>query len=320
MILGERATGHQWGSLPRTPVVWRAARDALRAAGIRVRMATKTAIVTGSNTGIGKATALGLAKQGFQVVLAVRDTAKGDAARAEIVAQSGSDGVVVMPLDLGDFASIRAFAAAFVGRFQRLDVLVNNAGVTARKRTTTKDGLETTFGVNHVGTALLTRELLPVLERSAPARIVVVSSGLHYRGKMAWDDPQQTRGPFRGLSAYNQSKLANVLFTKALARRLQGKGVTVNALHPGVVATELTREYPKAIAALFKLFLISPERGAECSLYVATSPDLAETTGAYFEKSRAKPASRDARDEAQQERLWQLTEEIIANPSQRRAA
>src|SRR5580704_6030474 len=283
-------------------------------------MATKTAIVTGSNTGIGKATALGLSKQGFQVVLAVRDTAKGDAARAEIVAQSGSDGVVVMPLDLGDFASIRAFAAAFVGRFQRLDVLVNNAGVTARKRTTTKDGLETTFGVNHVGTALLTRELLPVLERSAPARIVVVSSDLHYRGKMAWDDLQQAKGPFRGLAAYNQSKLANVLFTKALARRLQGKGVTVNALHPGVVATELTRDYPQAIAAIWNLFLISPERGARCSLHVATSPDLADTTGAYFAKSRAKPASRDARDEEQQERLWGLTEAIIASASQQRAA
>jgi NAD(P)-dependent dehydrogenase (short-subunit alcohol dehydrogenase family) len=283
-------------------------------------MATKTAIVTGSNTGIGKATALGLAKQGFQVVLAVRDKAKGDAARAEIVAESGNDGVLVMPLDLGEFASIRAFAAAFGERFQRLDVLVNNAGLTTRKRAATKDGLETTFGVNHVGTALLTRELLPVLERSAPARIVVVSSDLHYRGKMAWDDLQQAKGPFRGLAAYNQSKLANVLFTKALARRLQGKGVTVNALHPGVVATELTRDYPPAIAAILKLFLISPERGAQCSLYVATSPDLADTTGAYFAKSRAKPASRDARDEEQQERLWGLTEAIIASASQQRAA
>ena len=283
-------------------------------------MATKTAIVTGSNTGIGKATALGLAKQGFQVVLAVRDKAKGDAARAEIVAESGNDGVLVMPLDLGEFASIRAFAAAFGERFQRLDVLVNNAGLTTRKRAATKDGLETTFGVNHVGTALLTRELLPVLERSAPARIVVVSSDLHYRGKMAWDDLQQAKGSFRGLAAYNQSKLANVLFTKALARRLQGKGVTVNALHPGVVATELTRDYPQAIAAILKLFLISPERGAQCSLYVATSPDLADTTGAYFAKSRAKPASRDARDEEQQERLWGLTEAIIASASQQRAA
>ena len=174
--------------------------------------------------------------------------------------------------------------------------------------------------MNHVGTALLTRQLLPVLERSAPARIVVVSSDLHYRGKMAWDDLEQRRGSFRGLAAYNQSKLANVLFTNALARRLEGKGVTANALHPGVVATELTREYPKAIAALIKLFLISPERGAECSLYVATSPDLADTTGAYFEKSRPKPASAAARDEEQQERLWTLTEEIIASTSARRAA
>ena len=283
-------------------------------------MANKTAIVTGSNTGIGKETALGLAKRGFDVVLAVRDQVKGDAARAEIVAQSGHDAVVVMPLDLAEFASIRAFAASFADRFQRLDVLVNNAGLTTRKRAVTRDGLEATFGVNHVGTALLTRELLPVLERSAPARIVVVSSNLHYRGKMGWEDPQQTQGPFRGLAAYNQSKLANVLFTKALARRLKGTGVTVNALHPGVVATELTRDYPKAIASILKLFLLSPQKGAECSLHVATSPDLAQTTGSYFDKSRAKPASADARDEAQQERLWELTEAIIQSASQRRAA
>jgi NAD(P)-dependent dehydrogenase (short-subunit alcohol dehydrogenase family) len=169
-------------------------------------MTAKIAIVTGSNTGIGKETALGLAKQGLQVVLAVRDAAKGETARAEIAAQSKNDGVVVMPLDLGDFASIRSFAAAFAQRFPRLDVLVNNAGIVTRQRTVTKDGLESTFGVNHVGTALLTLELLPLLEKSAPSRVVIVSSDLHYRGKMQWDDLQQTRGKFRGLAAYNQSK------------------------------------------------------------------------------------------------------------------
>jgi NAD(P)-dependent dehydrogenase (short-subunit alcohol dehydrogenase family) len=280
----------------------------------------KIAIVTGGNTGIGKATALGLANEGMQVVLAVRDAAKGEAARAEIAAQSGNANVFVMPLDLGDFESIRAFAAEYTRRFSRLDALVNNAGVTTRVRSTTKQGLETTFGVNHVGTALLTMELLPLLEKSAPSRVIVVSSDLHYRGTMRWDDLQQSKGPFRGLAAYNQSKLANVLFTNALARRLAGKGVTVNALHPGVVATELTREYPKVVTAILKLFLLTPEQGAACSLHVATSPELAGTTGMYFEKSRPKPASRDARDVAQQERLWSITEEIIARVSRRAAA
>jgi NAD(P)-dependent dehydrogenase (short-subunit alcohol dehydrogenase family) len=283
-------------------------------------MAAKIAIVSGSNTGIGKTTALGLAKQGAQVVLAVRDVAKGEAARAEIAALSGSQSLRVMPLDLGDFASIRRFASDFSRDFPRLDVLVNNAGVTTRKRSTTKDGLETTFGVNHVGTALLTLELLPLLEKSAPSRVVIVSSDLHYRGRMDWDDLQQTRGSYRGLAAYNQSKLANVLFSNALARRVAEKGVTVNALHPGLVATELARDYPKAIAAIGKLFMISPERGAQCSLYVASSPDLEGTTGAYFYKSKPKAASRDARDEVQQERLWAITEALVASAPSRSAA
>jgi NAD(P)-dependent dehydrogenase (short-subunit alcohol dehydrogenase family) len=283
-------------------------------------MASKIAIVTGGNTGIGKATALGLAKAGYEVVLAVRDLAKGEAARAEIASLSKNESVVLMPLDLADFASIRTFAAVFAQRFARLDVLVNNAGLAPRKRSTTKDGLETTFGVNHVGTALLTLELLPVLERSAPSRIVILSSGLHYRGKMKWDDLQQASGRYDGLRAYNQSKLANVLFTKALARRLAGKGVTVNAVHPGVVATELSRDFPKALTAIFKLFLLSPERGAECSLHVATSPDVAGTTGEYFEKSKPKTASKDARDEGQQERLWTVTEGLIQGATKEKAA
>jgi len=282
-------------------------------------MAAKVTIVTGSNTGIGKATALGLARDGAEVILAVRDTAKGEAARAEIVAQSKNEKVVVMPLDLGDFASIRAFAAAFAQRYPRLDILVNNAGLWNSKRSVTKEGFEATFGVNHVGTALLTLELLPLLEKSAPSRIVIVSSDLHYRGKMRWDDLQHAKGSFSGLAAYNQSKLANVLFANALSRRLGGKGVTVNSLHPGVVATELTRDLPKVISAVWKMFLLTPEQGAACSLYVATSPAIEGTTGAYFDKSKPKPPSKDGRDVDQQERLWALTEELTGRAAKRAA-
>jgi NAD(P)-dependent dehydrogenase (short-subunit alcohol dehydrogenase family) len=276
-------------------------------------MQGKLAIVTGANTGIGRETGRGLAHQGATVILACRDLARGEDARADIARTSGRDDVALMPLDLGDQASIRAFAAAFRSRYGRLDVLVNNAGVAPRKRATTRDGFETTFGVNHLGTALLTFELLELLRASAPARVVVVSSGLHYRGKMAWDDLQFERHTFRGIPAYNQSKLANVLFTKALARRLAGTGVTVNALHPGVVATELTRSYPRAIVAVMQMFLLTPAQGAACSLHVATAPDLAGVTGEYFEKSRIKPASRDARDVAAQEKLWALTEPLLAS-------
>jgi NAD(P)-dependent dehydrogenase (short-subunit alcohol dehydrogenase family) len=284
-------------------------------------MEGKICIVTGSNTGIGKTTALGLARRGATVILAVRDLAKGQAARDEIARRAGGRGVLdVMRLDLGDFASIRAFARSFAERYGRLDVLVNNAGVTLRARGATKDGLETTFGTNHVGTALLTKELLPILQKSAPSRIVIVSSNLHYRGRMNWDDLEQSRGPFRGLSAYNQSKLANVLYTKALARRLEGTGVTVNALHPGVIATDLARDYPKALIALWQLFLLTPEEGAECTLHVATAPQLDGVSGEYFEKSKPKRASKVARDEAQQERLWAVTEELIACYGARSAA
>jgi NAD(P)-dependent dehydrogenase (short-subunit alcohol dehydrogenase family) len=271
----------------------------------------KVAIVTGANTGIGKETARGLAAEGAMVVLAVRDLDKGEAARASIVETTGNADVFVLPLDLASKKSIRAFAATFAERFERLDVLVNNAGLWTRSRQTTEDGFERTFGVNHLGTFLLTHELLPLLERSAPSRVVVVSSGLHYRGKMDWDDLMAETRSYSGTRAYNQSKLANVLFTKALARRLEGTGVTVNALHPGVVATELTRELPGFLAKLAKLFLLTPEQGAATSLHVAISQETATKSGAYFDDSREKIASRDARDEEAQERLWLISERLL---------
>lgn len=272
----------------------------------------KVCIVTGSNTGIGKETARGLAAGGATVVLACRDPQKAEAARADIVATTGNQGVSVMALDLGSKASIHAFVAAFQAKFDRLDVLVDNAGLWPKERGTTVDGLETTFGVNHVGTFLLTRELLPLLKKSAPARVVVLSSSLHYRGEMVWDDLMFEKRKYGATAAYNQSKLANVLFTRALARRLAGTGVTVNAVHPGVVATELARGYPKLLVKLFHLFTITPEKGAACSLHVATSPALAGVSGEYFEKSRVKPPAKAALDEAAQERLWTLTEALVA--------
>jgi NAD(P)-dependent dehydrogenase (short-subunit alcohol dehydrogenase family) len=275
----------------------------------------KICIVTGSNTGIGKETARGLAASGATVILACRDEAKAEAARADIAKSTKNPLVVAIPLDLADFASIRAFARSVGERYGKVDLLVNNAGVTARRRGVTKDGFETTFGVNHLGTALLTLELLDLLKKGDHARIVVLASGLHYRGKMAWADLQFTTRNYDGITAYNQSKLANVLFTKALATRLEGTGVTVNAVHPGVVATELTRDYPRAVIAVMQLFLLSPQRGAACSLFVATAPEIAGVTGEYFEKSRSKPASREARDVEAQERLWKLTLELLEQPA-----
>lgn len=272
----------------------------------------KVCIVTGGNTGIGKETARGLAQRGAKVVLACRDTGKAEAARDDIARSTGRKDVEVIALDLGSKASIRAFGERFRAAHERLDVLVNNAGVWRSSRGTTEDGIEATFGVNHVGTWLLTQDLLPLLKKSAPSRIVVLSSKLHYRGRMDWEDLQFERRKYSTAAAYSQSKLANVLFTKALARRLDGAGVMVNAVHPGVVSTDLMRDYPKLLVKLFNLFLLTPEQGAACSLHVATAPELAGVTGEYFEKSRIKPAAAEALDEAAQERLWALTEALAA--------
>ena len=272
----------------------------------------KVAIVTGSNTGIGKATAKGLLAEGAKVILACRDVAKGEAARAELAAATGRTALRVMPLDLGSAASIRAFAAQVRAEEPRLDVLVNNAGVWPTTRGTTADGFESTFGVNHLGTFLLTRELLPLLKSSSPSRIVVVSALLHYRGRIDWDDLQFERRKYSGLAAYCQSKLCNVLFTLALARRLEGTGVTVNAVHPGVVATELSRNFPKLLVKLSNLFLMTPEQGAQCSLYVATAPELGATSGKYFERSKPKRPAKAALDVGAQERLWALSERALS--------
>lgn len=271
----------------------------------------KVCIVTGANTGIGKETARGLAERGATVILAVRDAKKGEAARADIEATTRNPNVSVRELDLASAESIRGFAERFKAAHDRLDVLVNNAGVWTRGRQTTQDGFEAVFGVNHLGTFLLTHELLDLVRKSAPSRIVVVSSGLHYRGKMDWDDLQFDRRSYGGTTAYNQSKLANVLFTKALARRLEGTGVTVNALHPGVVATELTRELPGWMKKVWNFFLLTPKEGAATSLHVATSDECATITGAYFDKSRPKTPSRAARDEAAQERLWEISLRLL---------
>lgn len=271
----------------------------------------KTCIVTGSNTGIGKETARGLAALGATVVLACRDEVKAQEACDDIARTTGSDRLVVMRLDLAELAAIRSFARAFEQRFDRLDVLVDNAGVWPHRHQRTKDGLELTFGVNHIGTMFVTTELLSVLKASAPARVVVVSSRAHYSGQIDWDDPMFEQHRYDATAAYYQSKLANVLFSNALASRLAGTGVTVNALHPGVIVTDLSRDLPSWVVALARPFLMKPPQGAQCSLFVATSSEVTNVTGAYFERSRAVEPLPIARDQAAQERLWELSERLI---------
>ncbi len=269
----------------------------------------KVAIVTGANTGLGLETARGLLAKGATVVLACRDLKKGEAARAELVASTGNDKATVMLLDLANLDRTRNFVTRFEAQFPRLDVLVNNAGLWPRTRRKTEDGFETTFGVNHLGTFFLTHALLPLLKRSAPSRVVVLTSSLHFGAEMDFEDPMFKVRKHKGSIAYGQSKLANMLFTLALARRLEGTGVTVNAVHPGVVATGLNREAPPHVQPARGA--LTPKEGAAGSIYLATAPELATVTGHYFDGTMDKDPSPRALDVAAQDRLWDLSMTLL---------
>jgi NAD(P)-dependent dehydrogenase (short-subunit alcohol dehydrogenase family) len=269
----------------------------------------KICIVTGGNSGIGAATVAGLALRGATVVIACRSVDRGRAALEEIAAKTGSKDLSVMQLDLASLESVRSFAAAFTARFTRLDVLVENAGVMTQKRQRTVDGLEMNFGVNHVGHFLLTDLLLPFLKASAPSRIVVVSSNLHSSGKIDFDDLAMEKG---WSGSYPRSKLANMLFVRALAKRLEGSKVVVNGLHPGVVSTNLARDYAAPIRLIAKWFFKSPAQGARTSLHLATAPEAAGISGRYFANEKETKAGEAALDDGLAERLWVETERLIA--------
>ena len=281
-------------------------------------MQDKVVLITGGNTGIGKETAIALAKLGARVTITSRDPDKGQAALADIRRQAGSDAVECMRLDLASLASVRAFAAEFLASHPRLDVLVNNAGLTLSQRSETEDGLESTLGINHFGHFALTGLLVERLKHSAPARIVVLSSDAH-RGALRgldFDDLQARRG-YSGMGTYCKSKLANLLFTVELAERLQGSGVTVNAVHPGLVATEFGGA--DDVGGLFGLlvrashvFSLSPAKGARTSVYVASSPAVEGVTGKYFVRSKPVRPSRAAQDKQAALRLWELSEQLTA--------
>ncbi|CAG7815404.1 unnamed protein product [Allacma fusca] len=275
----------------------------------------KTVIVTGSNTGIGKETARGLAKYGATVYMACRDLTLCEKAREEIVLDTKNSKVYCRHCDLADFDSVRKFAEEFKKEEGKLNILINNAGIMRCPRMLTKQGIEMQLGVNHMGHFLLTNLLLEPLKAAAPSRIVVLSSLAHTRGTINFEDLNSEKSYDPG-DAYSQSKLANVLFTKELAKRLQGTGVTVNAVHPGLVVTELARhmDISKSTMAkifvqpIFKFVLKTPTQGSYTSLYVALDPSLDSTTGKYFSDSAEKDTAPAAEDPETALRLWLTSE------------
>jgi NAD(P)-dependent dehydrogenase (short-subunit alcohol dehydrogenase family) len=279
----------------------------------------KTVVITGGNAGIGKETAVGLAQRGAHVIITSRDPARGEAAASEIRERSRVDGEVeVMTLDLASLASIREFASELARRHDRIDVLCNNAGVMLGNRRLTSDGFEQTFGVNHLGHFVLTDLLMPQLRAAAPSRVVNVSSHAHKSARNGLDfGDLQSEQEYKPFQVYARSKLANISFTRELARRLDGSGVTANALHPGFVRSRFGRDGDTgqlmgAIAPFVQLFAISARRGARTSIYLASSPEVAETTGGYFFRCKPAAVSKPAEDDDAARRLWSASEELVA--------
>lgn len=273
-------------------------------------MTGRVCVVTGANRGIGRATAEGLAELGAKVILLCRSKEDGEAVAHEIGDQHPVIPEVVTA-DLSSQASIRRAATDLQGRYARLHVLINNAGVIPRRREVTVDGLEMQLAVNHLAYFLLTHLLLPQLKAGAPSRIINVSSGAHTHAGMDFDDVQAERG-YDPKQVYSRSKLANILFTYELARRLRGTGVTANCLNPGVVATGMLADYMGVAsgAGLSSSFGASPEEGAETSIYLASSAEVERVTGKYFERKQARRSSRESYDEAPARRLWDLSERM----------
>jgi NAD(P)-dependent dehydrogenase (short-subunit alcohol dehydrogenase family) len=269
----------------------------------------KTCLVTGATSGIGQATAVRLAELGATVLAVARDQARGAQAAAEIRRRAPRSRVEVLTADISRLGEVRTLAAQVQDRYDRLDVLVNNAGVAKFRPQLTPDGLGVTFATNHLGPFLLTNLLLDQLRRSAPARVITVSSDRHTQQRsIPWDDLEPGHD-----CTYKASKLLNILFTYELARRLSGTGVTANCLSPGFVRTELGREATGAFRIFLRLarpFQTSPEAGAQTSVHLATSPAVAEVSGRYFEKCAPAESSALSRDPAAAERLWQLSTQL----------
>lgn len=272
----------------------------------------KTVLITGATSGIGLEASVKLARAGAKVVMVGRDARKTDACVTNVKMRAGTNAVTALLCDFSSQADIRRLANAFRAEHSQLDVLVNNAGTVFAKRTLTEDGIEATFAVNHLAPFLLTNLLLDLIVRSAPARIVNVSSIGHYYGTMDFNDLGFAKR-YTTVAAYERSKLGNMLFTRELARRLNGRGVTVNALHPGAVATGIWNHAPawsKPFIKMLSFLLISSEAGGDNLARLVIAPELDGLTGRYFNMKKEQPPSRLALDEALSAQLWEVSAKL----------
>uniref|UniRef100_UPI00398ED46F retinol dehydrogenase 12-like isoform X2 n=1 Tax=Pristiophorus japonicus TaxID=55135 RepID=UPI00398ED46F len=279
----------------------------------QTRLDGKTVIITGANTGIGKETARDLAKRGALIIIACRDTEKGDVAAKEIIEESGNPNIVVKKLDLADTKSIREFAAQINDEQQQVNILINNAGVMMCPYSKTVDGFELQFGVNHLGHFLLTCLLIDLIKRSSPARIINVSSTAHKMGTINFEDLNSEKN-YNSMKAYAQSKLANIVFTRELARKLEGTDVVVFSLHPGVVRTDLSRHLNVVARfglAMLRPFTKSPSSGAETTVYCSVARGLESENGQYFSDCDRASCSPAAYDDETARKLWEVSCQML---------
>lgn len=279
------------------------------------RLIGKTAIVTGANSGMGMATASALLDKGATVVMLCRSEKRGKEAYEELT-KDGNSRTYLILCDLGDYGSIRNFVKQAKASFTRIDILVNNAGFISLDRQETKEGLERQFGINHVGHFLLTTELLQIMGEGS--RIVNVASGAHKTGKIHFDDINLHKG-FNVIKAYSQSKLANVLFTRELARRVKDRGITVNCCHPGAVATNIGIDrdtgFGRTVTRLLKPFFQTPAQGASTAIFLATDESVKDITGEYFYKCKIAKSSKRSKDMELAKRLFEFSEQLVQKPA-----
>ncbi len=275
-------------------------------------MKNKIILITGANSGIGKATLYGLAKKEAHIVMLCRNKEKSEKVRKEVIAKTGNKNIDLQVIDLSDLNSVRKTAEKINQNYKQIDVLINNAGASFIKRELSADGYEKTFAINHLGHFLLTNLLLDKLKKAESARIINVSSIAHIKGYINFDDLNAEKN-YKGMPAYRRAKLANILFTNELAGKLKNTEITVNSLHPGIIRTNFTQNAGFLINTIAKLvapFLTSPAKGAETSIYLASSDKVSGITGKYFVNCKIKDTNEEAKNEEIAKRLWKISEKM----------